>query len=84
MHFVDFSKSAPQGGNEVSVSPVGCPVKQETNRVSQPKRAMRPLQGRRAKIEVAEGVEPVRTKTQVRIIRFVLAFIKSWGAEKKV
>ena len=36
-----------------------------------------------ATIENVEGVEPVRAQTQVRIIRFVLAFIKSWGAEKK-
>ena len=57
----------PRGGNEVSVSPVGCPVKQETNRVSQPKRAMRPLQGRRAKIEVAVN-DPI-TKAQWAILR---------------
>ena len=40
-------------GNEVNVSPVGCALKAEVNRVSQPKRAVRPLQGSNAKIEVA-------------------------------
>ena len=40
-------------GSEVSVSPVGCPLKAEVNRTSHSKRAMAPLQGVIAKIENA-------------------------------
>ena len=41
-------------GNEGSVAPVGHPAKQEATRMSQPKQAMRPLQGSSAPTEVAE------------------------------
>ena len=37
----------------MNVSPVGCPLKAEVSRVSQPKQAMSPLQGDIAQIEVA-------------------------------
>ena len=40
-------------GNEENVSPVGCPLKAEVSRVSQPKQAMSPLLGDSAQIEVA-------------------------------
>ena len=54
-------------GSEVSVSPVGCPLKAEASRTSQPKRAMRPLQGSSATIEVAEGRSPTMYEVHQRI-----------------
>ena len=54
-------------GNEVNVSPVGCALKAEVNRVSQPKRAVRPLQGSNAKIEVA--VRRLMTKNRRTFVR---------------
>ena len=50
--------------SEPNVSPVGCPAKPEERRANQSKRAMRPLQGSSAKIEIAarSGIPPLRPK----------------------
>ncbi len=54
-------------GNEGSVAPVGHPAKQEATRMSQPKQAMRLLQGSSAPTEVAERKSSIAHCVKVTI-----------------
>ncbi|MBQ6288436.1 MAG: hypothetical protein IJK71_04225 [Clostridia bacterium] len=70
-------------GSEGSSSPVGYPAKQEATRTSQPKQAIRPLQGSSVTIEVAgesltknsEGIPIYSTKALPPYTEALFSFI---------